>query len=285
MTWYTEALHDGVVDHGYAQRFQVNRVICERKTDFQELVIFETPHFGRVLALDGIIQTTQHDEFCYHEMLAHVPLFAHGVAENVLIIGGGDGGVLREVLKHPVKSATQVEIDGTVIDICREHMPFLSDGAFDDARTDLVIADGVKFVAETDRRFDVIIIDSTDPVGPGEVLFSEAFYADCKRCLSPGGILVTQNGVPLFQGQELSNSVRRLSRHFGDVSCYLTVVPTYVGGFMALGWATDDSDLRGFSADDLSPRFDGAGVSTRYYSPAVHAASFALPPFISELIG
>ncbi|MCG8510816.1 MAG: polyamine aminopropyltransferase, partial [Rhodospirillales bacterium] len=187
--------------------------------------------------------------------------------------------------KHPVRTATQVEIDGAVIDICREHMPFLSDGAFDDERTDLVIADGVKFVAETAKRFDVIIIDSTDPVGPGEVLFSEAFYADCKRCLTDGGILVTQNGVPLFQGEELTNGIHRLSPHFADVSCYLTVVPTYVGGFMALGWATDDPGPRGLSADDLSPRFDGAGISTRYYSPAVHAASFALPPFIAELVG
>ncbi|MBL6927596.1 MAG: polyamine aminopropyltransferase [Rhodospirillales bacterium] len=277
-------LHDGAVSHGYAQRFEVSRVVYRNKTDFQDLIIFETPHFGRVLALDGIIQTTERDEFAYHEMLAHVPLFAHGEPARVLIIGGGDGGVLREVLRHDVETATMVEIDRTVVDLCREYMPGLSDGAFDDPRADLLITDGLKFVAETQQTFDVIIVDSTDPVGPGEVLFSEAFYADCKKRLTPGGILVTQNGVPSFQGDEVTNSYRRLSSQFADVSFYLTVVPSYVGGFMALGWATDDAALRVQTQADIAPRFEGAGFATRYYTPAVHAAAFALPPFIAELL-
>jgi spermidine synthase len=178
-----------------------------------------------------------------------------------------------------------VEIDRTVVDLCREHMPSLSDGAFDDPRADLIITDGLKFVAETDRRFDVIIVDSTDPIGPGEVLFSETFYGDCKRCLTPGGIVVTQNGVPSFQPEEVTDSYRRLKTHFADVSFYLTVVPTYIGGFMALGWASDDKALRQQTAADLAPRFEKLGVATRYYSPAVHAGSFALPPFIGELMG
>ncbi len=284
MKYFDEVLHDGAVNHGYAQRFEVSRVVYRNRTDFQDLVIFETPHFGRVLALDGIIQTTDRDEFAYHEMLAHVPLFAHGRAKHVLIIGGGDGGVLREVLRHDIEKATMVEIDRTVVDLCREYMPGLSNGAFDDPRTHLLIADGLKFIAETDETFDVIIIDSTDPVGPGEVLFSEAFYADCKKRLTTGGVLVTQNGVPSFQGDEVTNSYRRLSTQFSDVSLYLTVVPTYVGGFMALGWATDDKALRKQTEADIAPRFDAAGLKTRYYTPGIHAAAFALPPFIAELL-
>lgn len=284
MSWFTETLYSGPSGEGYAQRFEIKRVIQRLKTDVQDLIIFESPHYGRVLALDGIIQTTERDEFCYHEMLTHVPLFAHGKPREVLIIGGGDGGILREALRHPVDRVTMVEIDRTVVDLSREYLPSLSSGAFDDPRTDLIITDGLKYVAETDRRFDVIIVDSTDPVGPGEVLFTEAFYGDCKTCLNPGGIVVTQNGVPNFQPQEVTDSYRRLSAHFADVSFYLTVVPTYVGGQMALGWATDDASLRRQTAEDIAPRFEAAGFKTRYYSPAVHAGAFALPPFIGDLL-
>ena len=264
---------------------QVTRVLCEKKSEFQTLTIFETPSFGRVLALDGIIQTTERDEFCYHEMLAHVPLFAHGTARKVLIIGGGDGGALREVLRHDLGRATMVDIDRTVIDLCGEYMPSLSDGAFDDPRTNLIIGDGIRFVAECDEFFDVIIVDSTDPIGPGEVLFSRAFYTDCKKCLNPGGVLVTQNGVPIFQPGEVRDTHARLKPLFADASFYVTVVPTYIGGFMTLGWATDDTELRQLPETVLAERFAVQGFSTRYYTPGVHVGAFALPPFISSLMG
>jgi spermidine synthase len=282
--WLDESLHDGILDQGYTQRFEVTRVLCEKKSEFQDLVIFETPAFGRVLTLDGIVQTTERDEFCYHEMLVHVPLFAHGAAKRVLIIGGGDGGVLREVLRHDVERATMVDIDRTVIDLCCEYMPSLSDGAFDDPRTDLVIGDGIRFVAECDEAYDVVIVDSTDPIGPGEVLFSQAFYGDCKKCLGSGGVLVTQNGVPIFQPDEVRDTHERLKPLFADVSFYVTVVPTYVGGFMTLGWATDDMELRQLPETVLAERFAVAGFTTRYYTPGVHVGAFALPPFISCLM-
>ncbi len=284
MKWFTETLYSGTSGEGYAQRFEIERVVRRLRTDLQDLIIFESPHYGRVLALDGIVQTTERDEFAYHEMMVHVPLVGHGAAKEVLIIGGGDGGCLREALRHPVDRVTMVEIDRTVVDLCREHMPSLSDGAFDDPRTDLIITDGLKFVAETERRFDVVIVDSTDPIGPGEVLFSEKFYGDCKRCLTPGGIVVTQNGVPTFQPEEVTASYRRLSTHFADVSFYLTVVPTYIGGFMTLGWASDNTALRQQTAADLTASFEKLGIAARYYSPAVHAGAFALPPFIAELV-
>jgi spermidine synthase len=280
MMQFAETLH-----RGYGQHFEVTQVLYREKTDFQDLVIFENPVFGRILALDGVIQTTERDNHIYHEMLAHVPILAHGAAQDVLIIGGGDGGTLREVVKHPLRRATMVEIDGAVIELSKRYLPKLSAGAFDDPKAEIVIADGLKFVAESERRFDVIIVDSTDPIGPGEVLFTERFYRDCKRCLTPGGILVTQNGVPLFQPEEVTSGYSKLSGLFADVSFFLAAVPTYAGGAMALGWASDDKALRRLSVETLHPRFEASGIATRYYSPAVHAGSFALPPEISALMG
>lgn len=164
--WVSETLHAG-----YQQRFEVSKVLYSEKTEFQDMVIFENPKFGRVLVLDGVIQTTEKDEFIYHEMMVHTPMLANGAAKRVLIIGGGDGGCLREALRHPgVGKVTMVEIDPTVVELSRKYLPGHSDGAFDDPRTDLVIADGLKYVAESDEKFDVIIVDSTDPIGPGEVL-------------------------------------------------------------------------------------------------------------------
>lgn len=280
MKRFFEALHKG-----YAQSFEVDRVLYRDKTEHQDLIIFETPTFGRVMALDDIVQVTTRDEFIYHEMMTHVPIFAKGDVSDVLIIGGGDGGILREVLRHKsVERATMVEIDRTVVDLAQEHFPDISAGAFEDARAELIIADGVKFVAETDRRFDVVIVDSTDPMGPGEVLFTESFYAHCHRVLKAGGVLVTQNGVPFFQGDEVTNTYRRMGKSFKDNGFYTAVVPTYIGGFMTLGWGTDDASLRDVAVETLRQRFAAAAIETRYYSPEMHKASFALPPFITDLM-
>lgn len=282
MNWFAETLHRD--RHGFAQSFQVLREVVREQSPYQELVIFETPGFGRMLVLDGVVQTTERDEFIYHEMLTHVPLVAHGNAKRVLIIGGGDGGVLREVVRHPIEAVVMVEIDGVVVDRCREFMPSLSDGAFEDPRAEVLIDDGIKYVATASESFDVIIVDSTDPIGPGEVLFTDEFYGHCSRLLGSGGILVTQGGVPFFQGRELTDSHHRLKPHFADVSSYLIAVPTYVGGFMALGWATNDGSLRQHSLSELVDRYAAAGLGTRYYAPAVHAAAFALPPYVSRLL-
>jgi spermidine synthase len=278
--WFEEALHPGLT-----QRLSMDRVLFREKTELQDLVIFENRVFGRVLALDGVVQTTEGDEFIYHEMLSHVPILAHGAVSRVLIIGGGDGGMAREALKHPsIAEVTMVEIDASVVDLCRTHLPSISAGAFDDPRLNLVITDGAKFVEEADARWDVIIIDSTDPLGPGEVLFSERFYQGCKRCLSQGGILVTQNGVPYVQGEEVTNSFHRLSPHFRDVWFFLAPVPTYQGGHMAFGWATDTSTHRDASVDIVAQRFNDANFDTRYYTPEVHVAAFALPANIVKLL-
>ncbi len=279
--WVEETLHGG-----FRVRLKADRVLFDSETEHQHLVIFENSDFGRVMMLDGVVQLSTKDEFVYHEMMAHVPLFAHGEARKVLIIGGGDGGVLREVLRHPeVASATLCEIDQSVIDLCREHFPDVSAGAFDDKRTRVVIADGTKLVAETDERFDVIMVDSTDPIGPGAVLFTKEFYTDCRRALSPGGILVTQNGLPFLQAPELKQSVGYFRDLFDDAFAYLATTPSYFGGSMSFGWATDNKTLRRHDLETIEQRYETAGgFPTRYWRPDMQLSAFALPTYIRELV-
>ncbi|MHA1599361.1 MAG: polyamine aminopropyltransferase [Alphaproteobacteria bacterium] len=278
--WVEETLHPGV-----RLRLKAERILYDSRTDLQRIVLFENPEFGRVMTLDDVVQTTERDEFIYHEMLTHVPILAHGAVRRVLIIGGGDGGMLEEALKHrSIERVTMVEIDRGVVDLSREYLPSICGEAFDDPRTDLVIADGVDYVGRCEHRFDVIIIDSTDPIGPAEVLFSDHFYRRCKKCLAPGGIMVTQNGVPFLQGSELTGTLRLLRQLFADATCYLATVPTYMGGPMAFGWASDNPALRKTPQDVLSQRLAEAGIEARYYTPAVHCGAFALPGYIADLI-
>lgn len=277
--WFTETLYPD-----FQQRLSVSKVIHEVKTEFQDLVIFENPRFGRVLALDGVVQTTEHDEFCYHEMLAHVPILAHGSASEVCIIGGGDGGALEEVLKHrTVERATMVEIDPGVVELSREFLPSICKDAFDDKRTNLVFTDGTKFVKDTKDVFDVIIIDSTDPMGPAVPLFSREFYADCRDRLSENGILVTQSGVTFMQESEARDTVTRMSSLFADATLYLTQVPTYGAGYMTLGWGCRSTAPRQTDIDEIERRYAASGIDTRYYSPAIHKGCFALPRYIEVL--
>ena len=277
--WFEEAIHAHAT-----QKLEITHVLYSSDTELQKIAIFENPTFGRVMTLDDVVQVTEGDEFIYHEMMAHVPILAHGAVRDALIVGGGDGGLLEEVLKHPVERATMVEIDRSVVDLARQYLPAICKGAFDDPRTDLVIADGARFVAETEARYDVVLIDSTDPVGPGEVLFQRDFYAGCKRCLKPGGILVTQNGVAFVQGEELTSSWRHFRALFADPAAYAVAVPTYIWGFMALGWASDDPDHRRRPLATIERRYAAAGLDTRYYNPEIHLGAFALPTYMRELM-
>lgn len=278
---FTETLYDA-----FAQEFRVDEMLHEVKTEHQHLLIFKNAAFGRIMALDGIVQTTQKDEFIYHEMMSHVPIFAHGNVRKVLIVGGGDGGMLREVCRHQgVARITQVEIDQAVIDMCRKYLPGHSAGAYDDPRATIVIDDGINFVQKTEERFDVIISDSTDPLGPGEALFTESFYAACKRCLTPGGILVTQNGVPFHQLDEIRQTGQHLKALFNDWHFYMAAVPTYVGGAMTFAWATDDPGHRRAELAALRERYRKSGIETRYYNPEIHFSAFALPQYVLKAIG
>lgn len=278
--WVSETLHADI-----EFSFKADKVLYEQKTDAWHLQLIENPFFGKVLMLDGITQVTSRDEFIYHEMMAHVPILAHGTAKEVLIVGGGDCGMAEEALKHgALTRLTQVEIDQSVVDFSKEHFGSFNAPVFNDPRFDLIIDDGAKFVAETDRRFDVIMIDSTDPIGPGAVLFTEEFYRNCHRCLNQGGVLVTQSGVPFLQEDELVTSIRHFSKIFKDASAYITSVPTYIGGHMALGWASDNAALKNTPVDVLAERFKAAHIETRYYTPEVHRAAFALPKFIHDAV-
>jgi spermidine synthase len=193
--------------------------------------------------------------------------------------------MLREVLRHrEVEEVVQVEIDRAVIEMSKAYLPNHSQGAFDDPRARIVIDDGLRFVAETGERFDVIISDSTDPIGPGEVLFSGDFYAGCRRCLNDGGVLVTQNGVVFLQPDEVRQTAERLDSVFADWHFYSASVPTYVGGVMTFGWACDSPELRRVPLDVLRRRFEASGIGTRYYNPEIHLGSFALPQYVMELI-
>jgi len=280
MKTYTETLYDS-----YGQELAVDKVYFENKTDHQHLIIFENAKFGRVMALDGIIQTTEADEFIYHEMLSHVPLLTHGNVKRVLIIGGGDGGILRETCKHTsVEHITQVEIDDQVVEMCKTYLPNHSAGAYNDPRVNIVINDGARFVRECTEKFDVIISDSTDPIGPGDVLFTSDFYADCKNCLADGGILVTQNGVAFMQLDEVTTTAKRLKPYFADQTFYCAAVPTYIGGVMTFAWASDNKAYRSTTVETIKQRFNAANITCRYYNPAIHMASFALPQYIENAL-
>lgn len=281
--WVNETLYPH-----WGQRFARTRTLARVRSDFQDIEIFESPGHGRVLMLDGATQITEADEFVYQEMLAHVPLIAHGAAQNVLIIGAGDGGVLRRVLAHrAVRRAVMVEIDGEVIRLARQFLPTIGADAWEDPRAEVIVGDGIAYVAAAaDASFDVIIVDSTDPVGVGEVLFSDAFYAECARVLTPRGLVVNQAGVPFMQPDELRETSARRARHFAHVGAYVVAVPTYVGGFMALGFAAKAGGIADLAVSSLRARAEAAGIAgtTQYWTPELHWAAFQLPPYIARLL-
>lgn len=279
--WVGETLYDS-----WQQRFREDQLLVQKKSAFQDIRIFESEFYGRVLMLDGVVQITERDEFVYQEMLAHVPLFAHGNARNVLIIGAGDGGVLRRVLQHPgVEKVTMVEIDGDVVEFSKQFLPNISGQCWNDPRAEVIIGDGIEYVAKAPTAsVDVIIVDSTDPIGVGEVLFTDDFYQNCARILTDEGLIVNQCGVPFMQAEELRETSKRRAKFFHYVSAYVAAVPTYVGGFMTLGIAGKGSNKTKISVDLIRDRAKQANIlgETRYWSPEVHVASFSLPPYIAK---
>lgn len=257
---------------------KVKETLHREKTRYQDLMIVDTYQFGRTLVLDGYIQTTERDEFIYHEMLVHVPLMAHADPERVLVIGGGDGGAIREVVRHKkVERAFLVDIDERVVAACREYLPSLS-SALDDPRVTVTIEDGIEYVKRFKEAFDVIIVDSTDPLGPSVGLFDRSFYESARDALRSGGILVAQSEQVMFQPDTVRDIVTTLGAIFPVTKLYLAWVPTYSAWGYGFTIATKGPDPAVISNDDLEGK-------TRYYSTEVHRAAFVLPPFVKEIIG
>jgi spermidine synthase len=253
--------------------FRAKKWLHREKSAFQKIEIIENETYGRVLLLDGLVQTTEADEFFYHEMLVHPALHAHPAPEQVLIIGGGDGGALREVLKHQIKKVLMVEIDERVVEVAKKFFPWL-EPALRDSRAELRIADGKDFVGTTQQKFDVILVDSSDPVGPSAVLHQQEFFSSLKKILRPRGIIVAQSGSAIFHHENVRLKRRFLEPMFRYVHFYLGPVPTYPGGLWCYVFLSDRiNPLRGPAKPVLS--------GLKYYSRAIHRASFSLPPFLN----
>ena len=260
----------------YAMRFKVTDVLFSGTSDFQSVDVVRTAGHGAMLLNDGFVMLSERDEFAYHDMIVHVPLFVHPNPRRVLIIGGGDGGTAREVIRHPaVETCVMVEIDGMVVDACRKHIPQTA-ACLDGDRVELHIADGVKFMAETDRTFDVVLVDSTDPIGPAQPLFGEAFYRDIHRVLAPDGIVVSQGETPWYQQPMQRKLSGILHSIFARNHVYNFSNMTYPGGLWSFTFASKGHHpLHDFDAE----RVAASGLSFEYYNPAVHRAAFALPNF------
>lgn len=273
--WFTETENSNL-----ALQYNVNKVLAHKQTKYQELIVVDTDRFGRTLILDGAVQTTVADEYVYHEMIAHVPLFTHPNPEKVLIIGGGDGGTVRETLKHKsVKEVHLVEIDPDVVAVAKEYLPEISCG-LSDPRVIIQHTDGIKYVADHEDEYDVIIIDSSDPVGPAVGLFREEFYADVNRALKDDGILVAQTESPWLNVDIMMPEIYQgIKAAFPITRMYLCYIPTYPCGMWSFTLGSKKYDPLEVDPSQI------IDLGYRYYTPELHHASFALPQFIKELIG
>lgn len=273
---------------GYAQAMTLTgKPLASEKTKYQRVEIFDTEQNGRVMTLDGVVQISTRDESAYAEMLTHLPMLEHGKVKSVMIVGGGDLSIAEEALKHKaVKEVVLVDIDGRVVELCQKHFAEVNAKAFRDRRIRIEIADAFEFLGrkENKARFDLIVGDRPDPIGPGQALFGETFYERIKKALKPGGIATFQTGVPFYQPTEVTETLADLKRFFPQSGIYLTVVPSYVGGFMALTWAAKGCRLgtpKGIKKAGAA--FRRLKLKTDYYTPAIHAGAFALPAWIERL--
>lgn len=274
MSWFYEHYKDAS-----AIGIHTTEVLHEEKSEFQSIKVFDTVAHGHLLTLDDMVMLTELDEFVYHDLLTHVPLCIHPDPKSVLIVGGGDGGCVREAVKHPgLERIVQCEIDRRVTDVCREYFPAVTSG-LDDPRVELVFEDAVAYVREHANSFDAILVDSTEPIGPAEALFGRAFFEDVKKALRPGGVVTAQAESPFYAPdviKGLFGEVRGVYRH---VHGYYGTVPTYPGGAWTFLFASDDR-----TPEDVDVARARA-LDTRYYDPLLARGAFALPRFVRELVG
>ena len=269
----------------YNQNITIEKIITSQKSKFQNILIFDSKYFGRILTLDKVIQITEFDHFYYSEMLSHIPIITHGKVKRVLIIGGGDGAIAHEVLKHnSIKEVFICEIDQDVINLSIKYLKKINFGSLKNPKVKIIIEDASQFIKKNNFKnyFDLIIADRPDPIGPGKNLFKIKFYKDIKNVLSNNGIAVFQNGVPFFQKKELKDTMKHLKSTFNYSGVYLTVVPTYIGGYMALTWSSNAIDIsKKVNLDKHSKVINK--LNTQYYTKEIHYTSFILPKWIKEI--
>ena len=276
--WYSEA-------HTKSVKFaiKVNKQLFSAQSEFQRIDIFESEEFGRFLTLDGLMMLTEKDEFIYHEMIVHVPMAVHPNPKRVLIIGGGDGGTARELLRYKnVESVDLVEIDERVVDISRKYLPQTA-CSFDDERLHCYFEDGLKFIRHCNNEYGLIIVDSTDPFGPGEGLFTKEFYGNCYKALKEDGIMVNQHESPFYDEDAfaMQRAHQRIVKSFPISRVYQAHIPTYPSGHWLFGFASKKyHPVLDFDAK----RWNALGLKTRYYNANLHNASFALPNYVEELM-
>ncbi|WP_221567345.1 polyamine aminopropyltransferase [Alkalihalobacillus sp. TS-13] len=271
--WYTEKQTEK-----FGITAKIKQTLHTEQTDFQRLDMIETEEFGNMLVLDGMVMTTQKDEFVYHEMVAHVPLFTHPNPKHVLVVGGGDGGVIREVLKHSsVEKAVLVEIDGKVIEYSKKYLPEIA-GDLDDPRVDVQVDDGFMHIAKSENEYDVIMVDSTEPVGPAAKLFEKGFYEGISKALKEDGVFVAQTDNPWFKADLISQVHRDVKEIFPVTRLYTANIPTYPSGLWTFTIGSKVQDP--LKVDE--ERFHE--IDTKYYTKELHTAAFTLPKFVRDLV-
>ena len=275
MNLWIKEIHQGMV----GLSFKVEKTLFSDQSRFQQVDVVKTHGHGCMLLNDGLIMLSERDEFVYHEMIAHVPLFVHPSPRHVLVIGGGDGGTVREVLKHSeISRVVMVEIDDMVVRACRTYLPTLS-AAMDDPRLELLIEDGVKYVARTKEKFDIVIIDSTDPVGPAAPLINKPFYEKVAGLLKPDGILISQAESPWYDHEIQHAMLMNQRPFFKKLHIYLFSTLTYPGGLWSFAYGSKNlCPIRNFEPT----RVERSGILTRYYNPGMHRSAFMLPNFVAE---
>ena len=277
----TNIYHE-ITPGGYGISIKAGKVLFSGQSDFQKVEVFETDSkLGRVLTLDDLMMTTEGDEWHYHEMIVHVPMMHHPNPKTVLVIGGGDGGTVREVLKHDtVEKVVLCEIDGMVIDVCKKYLPTLS-CELDNPKCEILVEDAIEYIKDKENMFDIILIDSTDPMGPGEGLFTDEFYTNVKRSLKKGGIMAAQSESPFTNQEEIRKMYTQLRRVFPIVSTYTSNMPTYPGGYWA--WAFCSETVKPLSYWD-ERRGNEITKTCKIYNKDYHNARFALPNYLKKLV-
>jgi spermidine synthase len=273
--WFQDAIEFG---HGCRLLIKIKNVLYHARSKYQQIAVMETEKLGKILVIDGITMLTEWDEFGYHEMITHVPMCVHPKPSRILVIGGGDGGTVREVLKHPEVEMVHVcEIDETVVKVCREYIPSLA-SSFDDPRVEVFYDDGAQFVTRRSEAYDMIIVDSTDPIGPGQILFQRPFYENMKKALAKDGIAVTQC-ESMYLHQSVIKGVFAFARAiYPRLKYYYTLVPTYPSGLIGFYFCS----LKYDPIEDLDESRAERLKGLKYYSPEVHRSAFCLPRFVTD---